>query len=221
MTPQQAAAVWVQVPDVEQALTPRVAGLANVLTGLAIISAALPSLVVAFDARDGALGLGDWWWLHVPVAVLLVLLFLGLRRGVWNIYAASRHTRPGTVLHEVTRSRMVQIAYLAVVLWWLVVLFSGLQSVGSDETVSPRADNAFTRSGDLLTGLLVVYTISIGWWESRQPWSPRPYLLATGVLAVTAAIGLLLAVGTIGDDLAMLTLGLGWMLAGAFLYHQA
>ncbi len=208
MSPQEAAAVWIQVPQVEQQLTRRAVGLSNILTGLAIATLAIPwSTLLQPEIWAG--------FAFYYGSGTLILLFLGVRRGLWGIYGSAkpdgrallyRYRAPGS-----WKWLTVDWWYLAAFLWgffgWFLV-------------VSIDAPGPVLRSTAMIPLFLTVYTLAGGLWERRQTWSRRPYLLALGMASCAVAWGLHLA-GLPGMDHGLpFAIGIGWILAGTALYHQ-
>lgn len=207
LTPQQAAAVWAEVPVAETALTAKVAGLSNVLTGLAFLLAPLP--VLAIELADRA-AWGRWTWeVSFGGAVLVFALFFALRFALWRVYGMAR---PGSTLgraYDAGARPGYRVWYIAAILWILALSFA------KDAVNLPGPVEATTG----LWLLFAVYLVTMGHWESRQPWSRRPYLLAVGVIA-TAASWMLAAFGPDLDLVRVPILGLGWILAGLLIFRQ-
>lgn len=206
MSPQEAAKVWTQVPEVEQELTPRVVGLSNILTGLAIVVLAIPTWsllspqwptwAVAFASLHGM--------------VLLALVFLGVRAGLWRVYGLAkpagrtplyRYREPGSW------------KWLSVDWWYLAAFIWGLFGASWSEGI-------IARSAVMIPLFLTVYTLAGGRWEGRQSWSRRPYLLILGIVACGIGWGLQFA-GVSGAYYGLIAIiSLGWILAGTALYFQ-
>lgn len=203
MSPQEAAAVWTRVPEVEQQLTPRVVGLSNVLTGLAIASVGIPMAKLLPGAVT---------WVH-PYALAayaaLIGLFLGLRAGLWNVYGLAK-PEGRTLLY---RYRTPGSWSWLPVDWWYLAAFAW----GFALMWWAGAPDPLRRSASLIPLMVTVYTVAGGVWESRRSWCRRPYLLAAGVLCCAVGWGLQIA-GVLGW--LMVLLGLAWVLAGIALYHQ-
>ena len=206
MSPQEAAAVWTRVPDVEQELTPRVVGLSNILTGLAIAMTGLPWVVTmaSYDVT-GTVPWGRVWTTPIVFGAMamLVLLFLGLRSALWTVYGLAR---PGgrALLYG---NRSYGWWYGSVIILSLVVAWA-------------PAPAALERAMALVPLLLMVYTLTSGHWESKQPWARRPYLLVAGIGCCALGWGLLAA-----DAPYLLwgihaLVGLPWVIAGIALYRQ-
>lgn len=215
MTPQQAAAVWAQVPTVDHELTPRVMGLSDVLTGLAIVAFAAPGFVVVTGSDWGPF---TFLWMILAM-VALPLLFLLLRDGLWKVYGLARPTSPLASMFARRSYKTVYVWwFLAPVIWWIVtiVITNVLDPVG-DGPVKAR-DDLLTRSASY-TLFLCVYTIIGGHWESQQRLGRRPYLLVIGVVASAIAYGLTLAFHD-GDAYGTFVLGAAWLLSGFLLYRQ-
>lgn len=204
MTPQEAALVWTRVPEVEQELTPRVVGLANILTGLAIGAAGLPLYSL--------LSIDEPW--ATPAAMLvwgaLIALFLGLRAGLWRVYGLAKPEGRTLLYRYRTPGSWKWLA----VDWWFLAAF-GWFMVATLMTTWP---DPVRRSADVVALFLTVYTFAGGVWESRQSWCRRPYLLVSCMVLGAVGWGLHIATdlhyGLVG------LLGLVWVLAGTALYNQ-
>jgi hypothetical protein len=212
LTPQQAAAVWTQVPVVESALTSKVAGISNILTGLAFVFASLPALAGWVASRNvGVAVWGDLTTLWVLVGTLgLFAVFLLLRTALWRVYALAR---PDTALGSSYDKGMGRVGYrwwfIAVVAWTIALAFVG-------EVVHVPGFVKATAGFGLLFS---VYLLTMGHWESKQSWSRRPYLLVAAVLAFTAWL-VFVAFGPKWAFADFGILGLGWIAGGLLLYHQ-
>lgn len=199
MTPEQAAAVWARVPDVESGLTAKTAGLSNILTGLAFVGAAIPWLLLERDQTWTS------WNVSVLLTVGSLVVFFTLRSALWKIHgAATASAWLGRAYDKGDRPGYLKWYIGALVLY---IVLSALDNVWPG-----------VPGFSLFTLLVAVYAVTMGHWESRKPWVRRPYLLALGSLATAGALAVDLWSGApIGG---LLVLGLGWMGAGLLLYYQ-
>lgn len=207
MSPQEAAAVWARVPDVEQQLTPRVVGLANILTGLAIAVLGIPMVEILPIASPWNESWAMLSWTG------LVLLFLGLRGALWSVYGLAKPGGRGILYrYRVPGSWK----WLPVDWWYLAAFLWGFFGAWWADAPAP-----IDRSTEMIALFLTVYTVAGGIWEARQSWSRRPYLLVFGTASCLLGWAMHLAGISGTTHVLYAILGLGWFLAGTGLYNQA